>query len=46
MIAYSKRIRDFRAYPEPVKGFLVLSRTHQRMQCEGFQKATAKPFGE
>ena len=32
-------------YPELIKGFLCLPRTFQEEGREGFQRATAKPFG-
>ena len=32
-------------YPELIKGFLYVPRTYQEEGREGFQRATAKPFG-
>ena len=37
--------KDSFPYPELIKGFLCLSRTYQGEGREGFQRATAKPFG-
>ena len=33
------------AYPGLIKGIICLSLTYQEEGCEGFQRATAKPFG-
>ena len=37
--------KDSFPYPELIKGFLYLSRAYQEEGREGFQRATAKPFG-